>query len=192
MSTTEMSANKDVLFADDFSDGPDSSWDWLRPKPGHWRSTGSGLDIRVEPGKADTVVNALQRPAPDRTTGTFAIEVTVSNLTPPIEQYEQVGITWYCGGKPVFKLVKELIDGGIFIIPGRCSIPDQSIRLRLIVTANTWEAQYRSTDSGPFLRAEKGELPVADNDQVSLQCYNGPAEAEHWMRFENFRISRLD
>ena len=65
----------------------------------------------MQPGVADTVKNALVRPAPDRRKGRYAIEVTVTNLTPPTQQFEQAGITWYHKGKPVFKLVKELIDG---------------------------------------------------------------------------------
>jgi hypothetical protein len=26
------------------------------------------------------------------------------------------------------------------------------------------------------------------DDEVSIQCYNGPPEAEHWIRFDDFRI----
>ena len=91
---------EETLFTDAFDGALDPEWDWLRPKEGGWRLAGGGLEIRVEPGKADTVLNALLRPAPDRAAGTYAVEVTVSNHTPPTEQYEQVGITWYAGGKP--------------------------------------------------------------------------------------------
>jgi len=182
----------ETIFSDDFSGSLDAGWSWLREKEGHWRLADNGLEIRVEPGKADSVINALLRPAPERSTGTFSIEVTVSNHTHPIEQYEQVGITWYCGGQPVFKLVKELIDGDVYIIPGKCPVPDQPIRLRLIVTANTWEAQYKVGNDGEFKTADKGELPAFDGDQVSLQCYNGPENAEHWMRFEDISIAKVD
>ena len=185
-------SNAKTIFSDNFIDSLDADWSWLREKAGGWQLADDGLEIRVEPGKADTVLNALLRTAPDRSTGTFAIEVTVSNHTHPSEQYEQVGITWYCGGQPVFKLVKELIDGDVYIIPGKCPVPDQPIRLRLIVTASTWEAQYKVGGDGEFKTAEKGELPAPDGDQVSLQCYNGPEGAEHWMRFEDFSIAKLD
>ena len=46
---------------------------------------------------------------------------------------EQVGINWYSGDKPVFKLVKELIDGDVYVIPGKCPVADEPIRLRLTV-----------------------------------------------------------
>ena len=44
------------------------TWTWLREKPNHWRLNNAGLEIRVEPGLADSVVNALMISAPDRTT----------------------------------------------------------------------------------------------------------------------------
>ena len=164
---------------------------WLHPDSEAWRLQDQGLEIRVEPGVADTVKNALLRPAPPRAQGPFAIEVTVANHTHPTQQYEQAGITWYCDGKPVFKLVKELIDGDLYIIPGRRPMPAQNVDLRLVVTADSWEAQYRPQGDGDFHTAESGELPPPSNDQVSIQCYNGPPDQEHWIRFTNFQIKRL-
>ena len=181
-----------TLFEDDFDGKLDSGWTWLRENRTHWRfADGGGLEIRVEPGVADTVKNALLRPAPNRNEGTYAVEVTVMNHTLPIQQYEQAGITWYNAGKPVFKEVKELIDGDLWIIPGRVSMRTQSVRLRLIAGADSWEATFRPEGETEFQTAAQGALPPHDNDQVSIQCYNGPPDAEHWIRFENFRISQL-
>ena len=42
-----------------------------------------------------------------------------------------------------------------------------------------------------FQTAATGKLPEPKNDQVSIQCYHGPPDAEHWMRFDDFRILRL-
>ena len=184
-----MSAEQ-TLIQDPLTNIIDPSWTWLREHSDYWRHTPAGLEIRVEPGKADDVQNALLRPAPDRANGTYAIEVDVFNHTRPVQQYEQAGITWYVDGKPVFKLVKELIDGELFIIPGCKAMPTQSVRLRLIVTADSWEAQYRSEGDSEFQTAETGELPAPGEDQVSIQCYNGPEEGEHWIRFSNFSITQ--
>ena len=167
------SSQETIIFEDNFDGNLDTSWLWLREHPDHWRIVDGGLEIQVEPGVADTVKNALLHPAPDRSQGSFAIEVTVSNHTLPTQQYEQAGITWYNDGTPVFKEVKELIDGDLYIIPGKQPMPTKSVRLRLIVTAAT------------------GELPAPNNDQVSIQCYNGPEEGEHWIRFEDFCIKKL-
>ncbi len=45
---------------------------------------------------------------------------------------------------------------------------------------------------GEFLTAATGELPAAGADEVSLQCYHGPPDAEHWIRFDDFRILKLE
>ena len=184
-------ANEAILFQDDLKNSLADDWAWLRQHSDYWRHTPEGLEIRVEPGKADDVKNALLRPAPDRAQGAFAIEVDIFNHTHPTQQFEQAGITWYNSGKPIFKEVKELIDGDLYIIPGRKPMPAQSVRLRLIVSADTWEAQYRPAGEDGFQTAATGELPPPGDDQVSIQCYNGPEEGEHWIRFANFCIKEL-
>ena len=180
-----------VVFEDGFKGKLGEGWTWLRENPKAWRIKDDALEIRVEPGVNTSVKNALLRPAPDRSTGTFAIEVTVTNTTRPTRQYEQAGITWYHNGRPVFKLVKELIKGKLFIIPGRKPMPSKSVQLRVVVTAKGLTAQYRPDGKGEFLTAGTRRLPPPGKDQVSIQCYNGPPDAEHWIRFDDFRILQL-
>ena len=115
----------------------------------------------------------------------------MTNHSLPRQQYEQAGITWYTGGKPVFKEVKELIDGELYIIPGKPPMPTKSVRLRLVVNTHSWEAQYRLEGAAEFQTAATGELPPPNNDQVSTQCYHGPPDEEHWIRFEHFSIKQL-
>ena len=180
-----------VIFEERFEGNLSEGWTWLREKPQAWRIRQDALEIRVEPGLADTVKNALVCRAPDRSRGKFAIDVTVTNTTRPTQQYEQAGITWYHDRKPVFKLVKELIDGGLFVIPGRKPMPSETVQLRLIVAGDNFIAQFRSDAKGEFQTAATGTLPAPGDDQVSIQCYNGPANAEHWIRFDDFRILEL-
>jgi hypothetical protein len=179
-----------VIFEDRFEGKWGAGWSWIREEAGGWRLQEGGLEIRVQPGVAATVKNALVREAPDRSQGTFAIDVTVTNHTVPTQQFEQAGITWYQDGKPVFKLVKELVDGTLMIIPGRKPMDAKSVQLRLIVTKDSWTAQYRPNAAGEFETAATGKLPPPGKDQVSIQCYNGPPDAEHWIRFDDFRILR--
>jgi len=166
-------------------------WSWLREDEHAWRTKDNALEIRVQPGVAHNVKNALVRTAPDRAKGKYAIDVTVTNLSVPIQQYEQAGITWYNNGKPVFKLVKELVNGQLMIIPSRKPITSPTVQLRLIVNGNDYIAQFRPDAKGEFQTAKKGKLPPPNNDQVSIQCYNGPPDAEHWIRFDDFRITKL-
>jgi len=187
----DRASQQTVIFEDRFENKPAASWRWLRENPQTWRTRRGALEIRVEPGVARTVKNALLRQAPDRSRGKFAIDVTVTNTTKPTRQYEQAGITWYNNGKPVFKLVKELVDGQLMIIPGRKPMASETVQLRLIVTAGNFIAQFRPGATGEFQTAATGKLPAPGNDQVSIQCYNGPANADHWIRFDDFRILEL-
>jgi hypothetical protein len=181
-----------VLFEDSFDeDKLAEGWTWLREHEDYWRLKDGGLEIRVEPGHAQTVRNALLREAPDRSEGRYAFEVTVTNHTVPTVQYEQAGITWYVDEKPVFKLVKERVDGQLIIIPVRKPMEKKSVRLRLIVEGETWAAFFQPGAKGPFHEAGTGKLPPPENDHVSLQCYHGPTDEAHWIRFDDFRIVRL-
>ncbi len=184
-------ADPEAIFCDTFDAKPAEGWKWLRENPPAWRMKDGALEIRVEPGVAGTVKNALVRPAPDRSQGTFAIDLTVTNTTHPTNQYEQAGITWYHDGQPVFKLVKELIDGDLYIIPGKVPMKAETVQLRLVVTADTWTAQFRPNGEGDFQTAATGKLPPPGSDEVSIQCYQGPPDAEHWIRFDDFRILKL-
>ncbi len=180
-----------VLFDEKFEGELDGGWTWLRENSQSWRLQQGALEIRVEPGLAHNVKNALVRKAPDRSRGKYAIDVTVTNTTKPAQQYEQAGITWYNNGKPVFKLVKELVNGELMIIPGRKPVSSKTVQLRLIVTKDNFIAQFRPNAEGKFQTAAAGNLPAPGDDQVSIQCYNGPANAEHWIRFDDFRILKL-
>ncbi len=189
LSAVGLAAEEPVVFQDRFDGKLGEGWTWLRENPQAWRVADGALEIRVEPGAAPTVKNALLRKAPARAAGKVAIDVTVTFTTPPTQQYEQAGLTWYSDGKPVFKLVHEQIDGKTYIIPGKVPAPEKTVRLRLIVTKDRYTAQFQADAKGEFRTVAEGALPPAADEQVSLQCYNGPPDAEHWIRFDDFRIA---
>ena len=180
-----------VLFEDKFDKKVGACWTWLRENRDAWRIKDGALEIRVGLGKANTVKNALMRKAPDRSKKKFAVEVTITFTADLTQQYEQAGITWYHDQKPVFKLVHEHIDGKDWIIPGRKPAPSKTVQLRLAIDGVQWTAQFREDLKGKFQTAASGKLPPPGADQVSIQCYNGPPQAEHWMRFDDFRIVEI-
>ena len=188
----QIRAAETVVFEDPLATELKSGWRWLREDPQDWRFRSDALEIRVRPGNAQTVRNALVREAPDRTRGRLAIEVTITSLSQPTEQYEQAGITWYSGGEPVFKLVKELVDGKRVVVPGFKPMTERTVQLRVVVSGNTWTGWFRTNAEGPYQQTATGELPSPGRDEISLQCYHGPAQADHWIRFKDFRILRLD
>ena len=191
MGLTGSAAEPKVVLEDKFETKPGDGWSWLREDPAAWRLRDGGLEIRVQPGLADTVKNALVRKAPDRSGGKYTVDVTITNLKKPVQQYEQAGITWYKNGKPVFKLVKELVDGNLMIIPGRKPMTNDTVQLRLVIAGDSYKAEFRPDAKGEFQTATEGKLPPPGEDHVSIQCYNGPAEAEHWIRFDDFTITEL-
>ncbi|NUQ62153.1 MAG: hypothetical protein HUU20_06680 [Pirellulales bacterium] len=201
--STARAADPDPLFVDSFDGKLGDGWSWLREDAGAWRIKDGALEIRVQPGVASNVKNALVRSAPDRSQGKLAFEITVTNLAPPTQQYEQAGITWYHNGQPLAKLVKEYIDGKTWIVLGGPTDPDgkrglagktpvdaPTVRLRLTVTADRYQAEFQPGE-GKFQPAGSGPLPPPRDDQVSVQCYNGPPDAEHWFRWDDFRIVKL-
>jgi hypothetical protein len=181
-----------LVFEDKFESKLGDGWTWLRENPKAWRIQDGALEIHVEPGVAATVKNALLRPAPDRSTHPYAIETTLTFTTPPTNQFEQAGITWYQRGRPVFKFVHEHVDGRDFMIPSKTPAPEKTVRLRLVVTKDTYTAQFRPGAKGAFKTVASGKLAPSAEEQVSIQCYNGPADAEHWIRFDDFRITELE
>jgi hypothetical protein len=186
-----LAAEPTVLFKDSLKGRLGEGWSWLREDAKTWRHTDKGLEIRVEPGVAATVKNALVRKAPPRSQGKYAIEVTIEFTTAPTKQYEQAGITWYQGEKPVFKLVHEHIDKATYIVPGKKATTTRLMQLRLVVSQKEYVAQYRPDAKGEFQTAASGKLEPGKDEKVSLQCYQGPADAAHWMRFSDFRIVQL-
>ena len=52
-------------------------------------------------------------------------------------------------------------------------------------------AQYRPEGETDFKTADTGNLPPPGQDQVSIQCYNGPEDEAHWIRFEDFCIKKI-
>ena len=194
-----------IVFEDRFErDSLAAGWHWQRENRDAWRLRDGRLEIRVEPGRGETVKNVLWRDAPDRAKGPHAFEVTVTNVTPPTTQWEQAGLILYRGGVPVVKLGKELVDGKLVIVPGEVPMDAETVRLRLVVKGDEYVAQYQSGARGEFKTAAAGrivegrnipaagKLPVGEGDQVSLQCFEGPADAEHWIRFDDFRIVEIE
>ncbi len=180
-----------VVFEDRFDAKLGDGWTWLREDPKTWRFHEGALEIRVEPGVATTVKNALVRKAPDRSRARFAAEITVTHTTPPTKQYEQLGITFYQNGKPGPKLVHERIDGKTYIIPGKVPTHAKTMQLRLVLAKDQVVFQFRPEGKGEFRTVGVKPLPVTANEQISIQCYQGPADADHWMRFDDFRLIQL-
>jgi len=195
----------EILFQDNFNGQMGSDWTWLREDPTGWRVTKDGLEVRVQPGNmwgpANDARNVLVRNVPDP--AKIAVEVSVTITNRPTGQYEQVDLVWYYNDRFMVKLGQEMVDGKLSIVMGReaddqtqtiAIIPLQSftVQLQFVVVGNRIRGRFRTPDSRAWREAGQCSLPTHGAPKVSLQCYQGPAEAAHWARFTEFGIRRLD
>ncbi len=196
----------ELLFSDNFAGKPGAGWSWVREDRAAWRIADGALEMRILPGnlwgRANDVKNVLVRAAPDTTAGPVEVSVSVTNR--PTHQYEQADMAWYFDDSNMVKLGLELVDGKVCIVMGReqadatrtlAKIPIlvTSVRLRLIVDGQRIRGQYRPAGSETWLDAAEGELPAAPaggHARISLHCYQGARDAEHWARFSEFRVMR--
>ncbi len=195
----------EVLFRDDFNGKLGAGWSWVREDRDGWRVSERGLEVRVQPGnlwgKANDAKNVLVRPAPDTTLGELDIIVTVENR--PTNQYEQVNLSWYYSDSYMVKLGQELVDGKLCIVMGReeadrtrtvkiLPLASDRVKLRYLVSGNRLRGQFQPAGSETWQEVGECDLPAPENvkPQISLQFYQGPADAEHWARVTDFCVRR--
>lgn len=196
-------AAEEVVFQDDFKGKLGEGWSWVREHREAWRVTERGLEVRIEPGNmwgaANNAKNVLVRPVPEPSSDEIEVSATVENQ--PTEQYEQVDLAWYYDDSHMVKLGLEQVDGKLCVVMGReqadktrtiaiIPIDAHVLRLRLLVAGNKLRGQFRPAGSEAWRDAGSCDLPARGTPKVSLQFYQGPAQAEHWARVNEFRIVR--
>jgi regulation of enolase protein 1 (concanavalin A-like superfamily) len=194
----------EIVFQDDFKGKLDAGWSWLREDRNGWRVTERGLEVRVQPGNmwgaGNDAKNVLVRTAPDRARGELEVAVSVTNQ--PTAQYEQVDLVWFYDDSHMVKLGQELVDGRLSIVMGReqadktrtiAILPLKSfaVQLRLRVTGNRIQGQFRTPEALEWQEAGECDLPAQGAPKVSLQCYQGSAATPHWARITDLSIRRL-
>ena len=194
-----------VLFEDTFAGTLGEGWAWVREHREAWRTSKRGLEVRVEPGnmwgRANDARNVLIRRAPDLTTGGLEITAIVENR--PTAQYEQVDLVWYYDDSHMVKIGQELVDGQLSIVMGReendrtrtiriVPLNAFAVELRFLVVGTTIRGDFRPAGSGDWQDVGETGLPAPTGVQphISLQFYQGPADAEHWARVSRFRVRR--
>jgi hypothetical protein len=187
-----------VLFEDSFSGKLGDGWTWVREHRDAWRVSPRGLEVRVEPGnmwgKANNAKNVLVRPE---------ITITVRVENRPTAQYEQVDLVWYYDDSHMVKIGQELVDGQLSIVMGReegdrprtiriVPLEAFAVDLRFLVREKAIRGQFRPVGSEVWQDVGETDLPgpPGGRPHLSLQFYQGPADAEHWARVSGFRVER--
>ncbi len=198
-------AADEVLFQDGLAGKLGDGWSWVREEKSGWRVAAQGLEFRVLPGNlwgtANDAKNVLVRPAPEIGRGELEVSVSVTNQ--PTHQYEQANLAWYFDDSHMVKMGLELVDNEVCIVMGReeadqtrtlAKIPVSvtSVRLRLLIAGRQVRGEYLPLGRSKWFEAGSGDLPVPPQGRakISLHCYQGPQDAEHWARFSDFRVVR--
>lgn len=178
-------ASGKVIFEDSFDGQLKPGWIINNVAPRRLRVTDQTLDMWIAPESGAGARNVLHRPVETRQ---CVVEVTLTSLSPPTQQYEQAGIYWLVDGKVAFKFVKERIDGVLYVFPGKIPMDAATVQMRLIVDGTNVTAMYRPDAEGEFRKAAEGSLPAEGKDSVGLQCWHGPPDSAHWVRFDDFLL----
>lgn len=178
-------------------------WVWRRENPATWRVRDNALEVRIEPGNMWGPANDARNVLVRRLEGVSSAEevgvsVTVSNK--PTGQYEQVDLVWYYDDSHQVKIGQEMVDGKLSIVMGReekdrtrtiAIIPIEALQvdLRLGTTNNIIRGAFRAKGAKEWREAGSCDLPVHGQPHVAIQCYQGPANVEHWARITDFELS---
>ena len=89
-------------------------------------------------------------------------------------------------------------ERGITIAAKNCAMTWHGVKINIVDTpghadfGGEVERALAMVDGAVLLvDAAEGPLPAGPNEQVSIQCYQGPPDAEHWIRFDDFRVLEL-
>jgi hypothetical protein len=192
------------LFEDTFSGPLTAAWSWRREEPAHWRTGPRGLELRVLPGnlwgRANNAKNVLVRPLPDPALQPLEITATLHNE--PTGQWEQTNLAWFYDESHMVKLGQELVSGKLCLVMGReeadktrtiaiVPLDAQTVELRLLVTGARIHGQYRTASWPVWREVGDCDLPAHGPPHLSLHCYQGPPDAEHWARFQRVTVRPL-
>jgi hypothetical protein len=63
-----------------------------------------------------------------------------------------------------------------------------SLEVRFVARGRNLRGEYRVPGESDWRLAGETDLPVNGAPKINLQCYQGPADSEHWARLWDFRL----
>jgi regulation of enolase protein 1 (concanavalin A-like superfamily) len=194
----------DPLFSDDFHGGLKPGWSWIREDQSAWRTTDTGLEIRIQRGNMwgpeNSGKNVLIRDLP-KTNEHLEVSVTVEHR--PTEQYEQVDLVAYYDDSHMVKIGEELVDGKLSIVMGReekdrartiaiIPLEKNRVELKFRIEGKNITGFFKPEGAAEWKKAGDCDLPGTGAPKVALQCYQGSDQKDHWAKIERFRIEAAE
>lgn len=194
--------NEAKPFVDAFRGTMHDAWQWLREEPEAWALTDSGLRIRALPGTLwgprNDARNVLLRTAMPLTDG-LSSQVTVCNR--PAIQGEQGGIIWFVDEANYVKLVKECLDGTVWVVLAR-EEDDQgtlvsrmpfttgdTVSLKLTLSGDTMVGQAQAAPGAEWQTVGTCAALAAAQAQLGICVHGGPEDEAHWAELSEFTIN---
>jgi regulation of enolase protein 1 (concanavalin A-like superfamily) len=193
-----------MLLKESFENGLDHAWFWVREAADAWNVRDSRLRIQALPGtlwgQRNDARNLLLRPAQPATRG-MTSEVWVRNQ--PAQQGEQAGLIWYVDDGTYVKLIKECLDGEVWIVMAReeddqpalvnrVPVSTDAAAIRLVQGADAIVGQFRAAEGDAWQTVGRcASLPIAEI-HPGLFAHGGPADDARWAEFQRYHIYLTD
>ena len=200
----------DLLFEDTFDHGLSDQWEIIGLRQEDYRIRNGGLEMRVQPRKQTRAAPRLQVNLPFSSDGVVIASVDVSVVDCFAEPSEFARLSLTDDGGPDFRAEKKWIDGRLVFSPGRSKFIGQPGEegdptkytvtyspageddgpLRIIVRSNYAYFQVGPSKQGKYANYFHSAINDDSEDYgFCLMAGNGPEDEEHWVRFDNFRVS---
>lgn len=211
LGTCRLGMGEEVLFEDDFSAALSPEWRAVGLNKDDYRIRDGGLEMRVQPGRSTGDTPMLMVLLPFTTSETVTASVEVSLLDPFTEPDESAGIFLTDADSREFGGQKRYLNGHLVFSPGAVEFigeegeegdPQQYALkfwpandvdgpLRIIVRGHHGYFQVGPSHEGNYLNFFHSALRQNEPQRgFCLSASGGPSDREHWVRFDNFRVTR--
>jgi len=205
------SAAQEVLFEDDFGDKLLPEWQAIGLNDDDYRIRNGALEMRVQPGRRTRDTPMLLVLLPFKTSETVTASVEVTPLSRFTEPGESAGLFLTDADSREFGGEKRNLNGRLVFWPGSVEFigkegqegdPQQYAQkfwpanedagpLRIIVRGHYGHFQVGPSPDGAYRNFFQSAMRKDEPKRgFCLSASGGPADQEHWVRFDNFRVTR--
>ena len=202
---------EEVLFEDDFNGSLATEWRAVGLKEGDYRIRNGGLEMRVQPGRPTRDTPMLLVILPFLVSETVIASVEVTLLDRFTEPEESAGLFLTDADSREFGGQKMYLKGRLVFSPGQDEFigeegeegdpqkyavkfwpaNEDAGAIRIIVRGNYGHFQVGPSTKGKYLNFFHSALRVNEPQRgFCLSASGGPPGKEHWVRFDNFRVTR--
>jgi hypothetical protein len=202
---------EDVLFEDDFDDGLSSAWQAVGLDKKDYRIRDGGIELRVQPGKLTPETPMLKVTLPLTSSGIVVASVEVTILDRFTEPGEFAGLLLTAERGVEFGGKKRRLEGFMVFSPPRVDFVgkpgeeadpakytlkywpavEEAGPLRVIVRDNYAHFQVGPSEEGQYLNLFHSAIRTDKKQRgFALVAADGPEDEEHWVRFDNFRVTK--